>query len=181
VLNASSLQYFRSVKRFIASLLRIFTLHLTLHHHYFFKQNYCWTLHHCYFFAKIHQLTLHQPLLLISNFTHLWLPLPRTNFAVYSAKPYLASWGCYCCNHYFALNPKMIVHYCTVSQQFHYGNFSSLQCKGGTSAPNFWDKCTYLTLHHTVHYATHAPCKHTYKHPSNYTTIPTQYTHSHTY
>jgi hypothetical protein len=36
-LNDSLLKFFRSVKRFIASLLRLFTLQLTLHQRYFFN------------------------------------------------------------------------------------------------------------------------------------------------
>jgi hypothetical protein len=45
-LNASSLQYFRSVKRFIAA---TFTPRLTLHRRYFFKEIHRLTLHRRYF------------------------------------------------------------------------------------------------------------------------------------
>ncbi len=57
VLNVSSLQFFRSVKCFIASSLWFFTqsylckenLCLTLHCYYFLNENHSWTLHHRYF------------------------------------------------------------------------------------------------------------------------------------
>jgi hypothetical protein len=56
-LNASSLQYFRSVKRFIAT---TFTPRLTLHCRYFFKEDHRLTLNHRYFLKEIHRLTLHR-------------------------------------------------------------------------------------------------------------------------
>jgi hypothetical protein len=55
VWNASSLQYFRIVKRFITT---IFTQRLTLHRHYFFKENHRLTPYHHYYFTENHQLTL---------------------------------------------------------------------------------------------------------------------------
>jgi hypothetical protein len=54
-LNTSSLQYFRSVKRFIAT---TFTPRLTLHRRYFFKEDHRLTLYRRYFFKEIHRLTL---------------------------------------------------------------------------------------------------------------------------
>jgi hypothetical protein len=56
-LNASSLQYFRSVKRFIAA---TFTPHLMLHRRYFLKEDHRLTLHRRYFFKEIHRLMLHR-------------------------------------------------------------------------------------------------------------------------
>jgi hypothetical protein len=52
-LNVSSLKFFSSAKRFITSLLQIFTLRLTLHRHYFFKESYRLMLHRHYFFTEI--------------------------------------------------------------------------------------------------------------------------------
>jgi hypothetical protein len=60
-LNASLLQFFRSTKSFIASLLRLLALRFMLHHHYFFfTENHRYLLHRRYFFKQIQSLTLHR-------------------------------------------------------------------------------------------------------------------------
>jgi hypothetical protein len=50
--------FFRSFKRFIASLLRIFILRLTIHRRFFLKEKNRLTLHHHYFFTEISRLKL---------------------------------------------------------------------------------------------------------------------------
>jgi hypothetical protein len=56
VLNGLSLQFFRSVKCFIVSLLQMFTLCLTLQPSYFFNKNHPLMLHYRYLFTEIHRL-----------------------------------------------------------------------------------------------------------------------------
>jgi hypothetical protein len=56
-LNASLLQFLRSVKRFIAT---IFFSALNVSSPLLFMERHRLTLHHCYFLIEIHRLTLHR-------------------------------------------------------------------------------------------------------------------------
>ncbi len=56
-LNASSLLFLRSVKRFIAT---SFYSALNISSPLIFRRNHRLTLHHCYFLKGIHRLTLHR-------------------------------------------------------------------------------------------------------------------------